>query len=485
MAKPQQRDDREMTLLNLSNFEAEEALLGSILIDNDSIYDIGHFLKPDHFYREINRWIYEAALALTQNKTPIDLITLSAHLSERNQLKDVGGESYLIGLINTVPTSVNAVHYAKVIEGLAIRRQLVMAASFIANQAGDPDQDIEQVLGLSEQAIFDVGHKHSTGKIKSIKDVASEHMDRMQRLDAGEEVEQSISTGFTDLDSVLNGGGFERGQLIMVPGDTGMGKSSLLLDIIMNTAKDGHSAALFSLEMTDLQLFQRKVAADSRVPVASLKNPRDYMSDADWANYYTALGKLSELPVHIDETAFLTPMGLLSKCRRIKARDGLDIVGVDYLALMSADGDFKGNETLRLASISRALKLIAKELHVVMVVCAQLNSKDIAKRQNKRPQLADLRFSSDPNSDSDIVLFVYRDEYYNPDTTERPNIGEVIFGKHREGPCVTVDLYWQAVYMSFRNLQRLSVNKAIAEQKKEKVPDAPASPMVPMRKGDE
>jgi len=410
MAKRQQRfDDKQIALVNLSNFEAEESVLGSIIIDNEALFEVAHFLRPEHFYRETNRWIYLACLALAKSKSPIDVITLSAYLAERGQLKEIGGESYLIALINVTPTSARVMAYAKIVEGLAVRRQLVGAASFIANQASDPDQEVEQVIGLSEKAIFDVAHGRISGKVKHIKDIAAEHMDRMQRLDAGEDVEQPIPTGFVDLDRILTAGGMERGQLIMIPGDTGMGKSSLLLDIITNAAKTGHNAALFTLEMTDSQLFQRKVSADSRLPMSKLKNPRQEMSEQDWAAYYQTAGKLSELPLHIDESALLSPMQLLSRCRRIQAVNGLDIVGVDYLALMSADEEF-GNETLRLASISRALKIIAKELHVVMVVCAQLNSKQIANRQDHRPQLADLRFSSDPNSDSDIVLFICRDE---------------------------------------------------------------------------
>ena len=290
---------------------------------------------------------------------------------------------------------------------------------------------------------------------------------------------QGVSTGFMDLDKGLSAGGFEKGQLVMIAADTGMGKSALLLDIITNAAKGGHKSALFTLEMTEQQMFQRKVAAESKVPVSRLKNPRS-MGDAEWTKYYEALGKLSELPIHIDESAFITPMQLLSKCRRLQATTGLDIVAVDYLALMGADGDHN-NETLRLGSISRALKLIAKELNVILIVCAQLNAKQIGQRQDKRPQLTDLRFSSDPNNDSDVVLFIYRDEYYNPDTSERPGIGEVSCAKQREGFLFTADLFWQAQFATFKSLQRQDLNFNDPPPKPKPALSETGSSMVPMR----
>lgn len=446
------QDDEVSQLLKLTHYEAEESVLGGILIDPDALFDVSHFLKPEHFHRLSNRWIYEACLDLAKAKTPIDIVTLSAELKKLDRLEDIGGESYIIGLFSVVPTSINTEHYGRIIEGLAVRRQLLAAASAIATVAADGEQPLEDAVGKAEQLIFDVSHQRSSSKVKHIKDIASSHMQHIEDINEHGEA-LGISTGFMDLDSCLSARGFEKGQMVMIPGDTGMGKSSLLLDMIVNMAKKGHKTALFTLEMTDLQLFQRKVAAESLIPLTRLKNPTE-LTDAEWAKYYAATGKLSELNVHIDETAFLTPMQLLSKCRRLQAANGLDVIGVDYLALMGSD-ETQSNETLRIGSISRALKLIAKDLNIVLIVTAQLNGKEIAKRQEKRPQLADVRGSSDPNHDSDIVMFVYREEYYNPDTAERPGIAEIIIGKQRDGGTYTIDLKWRAEYTTFGNLQRM------------------------------
>lgn len=443
----------ENPVVNLNNYQAEESVLGSILIDPDALFEVSHFLQTEHFYREINGWIFSAMQYLAQHKIPIDLVTLPDELRRREQLKEIGGESYIIGLLTIVPTSNNVEAYARIVEDMATRRRILAASSMAASLALDQELPIDEVISEAEAALFAVSHRRASHRVKHIRDVAGEHMEIIESIrDSG--ILPNISTGFVDLDNALSAGGMEKGQLIMIPGDTGMGKSALLLNIMANAAKKDHHCAMFTLEMTDHQMFQRQVAADSKIPVSKLKRA-DLTSD-EWARYYQKAGELSVLNFHIDESAFITPMTLLSKCRRIQARTGLDVVGVDYLALMGADGDF-GTETLRLGSISRALKLIAKDLNVVMIVNAQLNSKQIAARMDKRPQLGDLRWSSDPNNDSDIVMFVYRDEYYNKDTSEKKNIGEVIFGKQREGYTPTIDLLWSGEYMSFYNLQRKEI----------------------------
>ena len=441
-------------LIPPNNIDAEESVLGSIMIDSDSLYEVSHFLSPDHFYREKNKWIYEVFLELSRAKTPLDPITIADALRKRSQLEEVGGEAYLIGLLTGVPTSMHVEHYAKIVEETATRRRIITAASTAANLAMDQEQPIEEVVSQAEAALFSVSKNRVGHKIKHIKDVATQHMDRMEQINETGTIPH-VKTGFIDLDRILSAGGMEKGQLILMPGDTGMGKSSLLLGIMMNAAKKDHKCAMFTLEMTDMQMFQRQIAAETRIPVSTLKQAA--LTPTEWVKYYEEVGRLSDLPFHIDESAFITPMGLLSKCRRIQARHGLDVVGVDYLALMGADGDYR-NETLRLGYISKTLKLIAKDLDVVMLVCAQLNSKQIAMRQDKRPQLSDLRFSSDPNNDSDVVMSLYRDDYYNPELSERPNIAEVIIGKQREGATGTIDLFWQSTLMTFRNLERQPIN---------------------------
>ncbi len=433
-----------------SNIEAEEALLGSILIDPASLYDVAHNIKSTDFFRETHRYIYESIQNLALNNAPLDLITVCEELDRKNILEEIGGQSYIIGLLNVVPTSVNVLGYATIVKTTSIRRQLIRAAEQAAKAAFDTEKDIDVVLSTAEKAIFDVAHKREARQATHIKDIAAEHMERMEFLNETGGID-TIGTGFADLDRLISGGGFERGSLVLVPGDTGMGKSSMLISMATNMAQKNFKIAIFSLEMPNRQVFQRQVSAATRIPVTLFKQP-NLMDQDQWAKYYEYAGRLSLLNVHIDDSG-VTPMSLLSKCRRIQSITGLDVVFIDYLALMGTDAAFN-NETLRLASISRALKLIAMELDVVIIAASQLNSKDIQKRQDKHPQMGDVRWSSDPNSDSDIVMFVYRDDYYNPETSTRPNIVEIIIAKQREGSTGIVDLYWHADLMTMRNLER-------------------------------
>jgi replicative DNA helicase len=438
----------------LYNYGAEESVLGSIIIDNDAIFDVSHFLLPDHFHKVTHQWIYKAMLSLAESKTPIDPVTLSEKLRQANQLEDVGDTPGIINLMNTVPTSMSVVHYANIVKDLSTRRRIISAAEQAARLAYDETLTIQDVQSGAERTMFNASTDNRGDEVRHISDVARDHLDHLENI-REHGIVTGIPTGLYELDDALNAGGLEPGTFVIVAADTGMGKSSLLLNMISHAAKNGYKGALFTLEMTALQVFQRQVAIETKIPVSRYK--RGELSQDEMAMYYAELGKLSELGIYIDQSPFLTPMQLLSKCRRMQMKDGLDLVMVDYLALMQSDQK-EANETLRLGSISRALKLIAKDLNVPVVCAAQLTSKSIAQRQDKRPQLADMRFSSDPNNDADVVTFIYRDEYYNPDTSDRPNVAEIIFGKQREGPTPTIDLYWQAHLMSFRNLQRQSVD---------------------------
>jgi replicative DNA helicase len=436
-----------------SNLEAEEACLGSLLIDTEALHDVAYFLKPEHFYRVTNGWIYEAIIKLSNAGTPVDMITLTTDLRNSEKLEEIGGESYIIGLINTVPTSVNVLQYAQLVLEKAKRRALINAGTKIANYALDEDMPIDEAIAKSESALYLVAlAEEGNQATEHISKVVSRHMDRMEMLNKDGK-SHVITTGLTDLNMLLSGG-FERGSLILVAGDTGMGKSSLLRHFIFAAAKNGASGAYFSLEMPSIQLLQRQISADTRIPVVRYK--MGDIQEADWPNYYEHAGKLSELFVDLDDSGVLTPSLITSKCRRIKMQRGLDIIAVDYMALMTADEKTQ-TETLRLASLSRGLKILAIELNIVVLVAIQLNSKMIATRQDKRPLMPDVRNSSDPNADSDIVLLLYRDEYYNPDTSERPNIAEITIAKNRDGHTGVVDAYWRGELLSFSNLQRVQL----------------------------
>lgn len=434
------------------NIEAEEAVLGSLLIDPDAILDVASFLKADAFSREKNAWIYQAILDLHDAREAIDFLTLSDLLRNRSQLEQLGGEAYLIGLINVVPTSINAESYGRIVEGAATRRRLIEAASKIADLAYQESEDISVVIDRAEQALFGVSEKRTTSDLVPVKDIARSFMDRIQELHARGEDMIGIPTGFTDMDKLL--GGLNKSDLLIVAARPGMGKTSLQLSIALNAGlRLSKRVAMFNLEMSGEQLLQRLIAAETRIDSQRLRRGKLY--DNEWEVFYEAVGRLANTHIFIDDTPFTTPMQLRTKCRRLKAEYGLDLVMIDYLQLMQAERT-SNNRVQEISEISRALKGLARELDVPVVAASQL-SRAVESRQDKRPQLSDLRDSGSIEQDSDIVMFIYRDEYYNPETTDRPNIAEVSIAKHRNGPTGVVDLFWHGKLATFSNLQRQEV----------------------------
>jgi replicative DNA helicase len=435
------------------SLEAEEAVLGSLLIDPDAIYEVNNFLRPDAFYRMQNRWVYEAILSLNDRREPIDLITLAEELRRREQLEEVGGEAYVIGLINTVPTAINAHSYAKVVESASIRRKLVSAASEIANLAYNEKEDIDVVIDRSEQTLFGISEERTTRDLVPIRQIASEYLDRINELrERGDEF-VGIPTGFTDLDRLL--GGLNKSDLIIIAARPGMGKTSLQNAMALTAAnKYGKRVAMFNLEMSGEQLVQRMIAAETRIDSQRLR--RGQLAEHEMPIFLEAVGRLSETLIFIDDTPSITPNQLRTKCRRLYAEHGLDMIMIDYLQLMTTERN-SNNRVQEISEISRGLKGLARELNVPVLAAAQL-SRAVEQRQEKRPLLSDLRDSGSIEQDADIVMFIYRDEYYNPDTTERPNIAELNIAKHRNGPTGTVDLYWHGKLATFRNLQRQEIN---------------------------
>lgn len=435
------------------SMDAEEAVLGSLLIDPDAIFEVASFLRPTAFYREHNKWIYEAILHLNDRREPIDFLTLTEELRKRQQLEDSGGEGYIISLINSVPTAINADSYGRLVEASALRRRLITAASTIANLAYDEAEDINVVIDRSEQALFSVSEERTTRDLIPVKDIARGYLDRIEELHArGDEV-VGVPTGFTDMDRLL--GGLNKSDLIIVAARPGMGKTAWQNSVVLNAARrHGKRIAMFNLEMSGEQLVQRMIAAETRIDSQRLR--RGDLKEHEWPIFYEAVGRLAETRIFIDDTPSITPMQLRTKCRRLYAEHGLDLITIDYLQLMQAERS-TGNRVQEISEISRALKTLARELNVPVVAAAQL-SRAVESRQDKRPMLSDLRDSGSIEQDADIVMFIYRDEYYNPDTTERPNIAELQIAKHRNGPTGTVDLYWHGQLAAFRNLQRQEIN---------------------------
>jgi replicative DNA helicase len=435
-----------------SNVDAEEALLGSLLIDSDAIFEVASFLRPDAFYREKNSWIYDSILTLNDRRQPVDLITLSDELRHRNQLEEVGGEAYIIGLLNIVPTSIHAQHYGHIVEAASVRRRMISAATTIANLAYEQEEDISVTIDSAEQALFSISEERTTRDLVAVKDVARAYLDRIEELhERGDEI-IGVPTSYTDLDRLL--GGLNKSDLIIIAARPGMGKTALQLAIGQAAARRyGKRIAMFSLEMSAEQLVQRMIAAETRIDSQRLR--RGDLEDHEWPIFYEAVGRISETQIFIDDTPSISPLQLRTKCRRLYSEHGIDVVMVDYLQLMQTERSY-GNRVQEISEISRALKGLARELDIPVVANSQL-SRAVEQRNDKRPMLSDLRDSGSIEQDADVVMFIYRDEYYRHEESERPNIAEINIAKHRNGPTAVVDLFWQGQLATFRNLQRQEI----------------------------
>ena len=409
-------------------------------------------MKPEAFYRVHNRWIYDAILALSERREPIDFITLTEELRRRERLEEVGGEAYLIGLLNVVPTSINARSYAHVVEAAATRRKLISAAGSIANLAYNEAEDIAVVIDRSEQTLFGVSEERTTRDLVPVKQIARTYLERVEELNRRGDDVIGVPTGFKDIDRLL--GGLNRSDLVIIAARPGMGKTSLQNAMALTAARRYNKrVALFNLEMSGEQLVQRMISAETRIDSQRLR--RGNLAEQEWPIFMQAIGRLSETHIFIDDTPSITPMQLRTKCRRLYAEHGIDLVMIDYLQLMNSE--FRSNNRVQeISDISRGLKALARELDVPVVAAAQL-SRAVENRQDKRPLLSDLRDSGSIEQDADVVMFIYRDEYYNDDT-ERPNIAEINIAKHRNGPTGSIDLFWHGKLATFRNLQRTEVD---------------------------
>lgn len=426
-------NDHAIQRLPPHSIEAEEATLGSILIDPDMYFEIAHFLKGDMFYRVQNRWVYEAICALMEKREPLDFLTLSEELRRNEKLAEIGGDPYLIGLINVVPTSVNAVHYAHLVESASIRRRMIGAASTIANLAFDEAEDIGVVVDRAEQTLFTVSASRVTVGSNSIKAVAHNYMAEMERRMGDPEATFGVPSGVKDLDRMMNG--FQKGNLVTLAGRPGMGKTALMNYIAITAAlKYKKRVGIFNLEMNSGQLMERMIATETGIDNQKLR--RGELTEAQMPMFYEAIGRLSTAKIFIDDCPYLTPMQLRTKCRRLYAEHGLDLVMVDYMQLMTVEGHYN-NKVAEVSEISRSLKLLARELDVPLIAAAQL-SRAVESRSDKRPMLSDLRDSGSVEQDSDDVIFLYRDSYYTANS-QRGNITEIILSKQRNGPTGTVE----------------------------------------------
>lgn len=445
-------------LQQLFNLEAEMSVLGSMVIREQAAEQVFSILREEDFYHPAHREIYKAMQQLSINFKPIDLVTLKDELAARAKLQDVGGEDYLIQVAEAVPSAANAQYYANIVKDRATIRNLNGAGHEIVKLTQDPDKDADEKLNEAESLVFSVGSQRLGKDFQDIRSLTKDFMvDLDNLLDTGEPT-LGAPSGFYDLDQMTTG--FYGGDLTIVAARPSMGKTSLVLKMALNVARKipNQNVAIFSLEMSGRQLARRLVSMQSMISSNVLK--RSDLGIDVYKKLADACEYLYDLPIHIDESSDISGLEMRGKCRRLKREGGLSLVIVDYLQLMRGSRRTE-NRVQEISEIARSLKSMAKELDVPVIALSQLN-RAVENRENKRPQLADIRESGSIEAEADIVMFIYRDNYYkareNPDEADmdpdRTEVAEVIIGKHRNGPIGTVEVAFQPKYALFENLAR-------------------------------
>ncbi len=441
--------DEQVMRVPPNNADAEKSVLGCMMQDREALSMAFEVLHADDFYQPANREIFDAMHQLNQQGMPIDLVTVDDELTRRGTLEGVGGSMYLVELSQCMPSTVNAKAYIQIVDEKAILRRMIKATGDIASSCYQQTDTLSDILGTAEKSIFDIVMRKNEGaSLKHIADVLPDTYLRIEQLTELKGSIDGVPMGFVDLDNLLTG--LHGGELVIVGARPSMGKSAFGLNITGYAgAKAGCSVAYFSLEMPNDQLAMRLLCSDARVDMQAVRHGS--LHDEDWVKLSQALGPLAASNIYMDDTSGITPSQLRSRCRRLKMERGLDMVVVDYLQLMSADGRVENRQN-EVSEISRNLKSIAKELNVPVVALAQL-SRAGAQRSDKRPILSDLRDSGAIEQDADVIMFLHREEYYDPNTEDK-NIAEVIVAKQRNGPLGTVKLAWLGQYTRFASLQQ-------------------------------
>lgn len=428
--------------------EAEQSVIGAMLLDKEIIPTIVEILKSEDFYREDHREIYESIMELFDKGEAIDFITVADKLKLRGSLDSVGGLDYLTRLANVVPTTSNAKHYAKIVEEKSMLRKLIRASAEIVDMGYEASDEVSVVVDRAEKNIFDILQKRNMRGFVPIKEVLVDALDKMEELYNNKGHITGIPTGFADLD--LKTAGLQNSDLILVAARPAMGKTAFALNIAQYAAVHAHvPVAVFSLEMSREQLVNRVLCSESMIDSQRMRTGK--LEDEDWKKIARAIGPLSEAPIYIDDTPGTTITEIRAKCRRLKLEKNLGLVVIDYLQLMQGSSK-NDNRQQEISEISRSLKILAKEINVPVITLSQLSRAPEA-RADHRPILSDLRESGAIEQDADIVLFLYRDDYYNPDTEKR-NIAEIIISKHRSGSTGTVELAWLGQFTKFANLEK-------------------------------
>ena len=431
------------------NLDAEKSLLGAVLIDEETLADVSEHVSAKDFYDKRHAAFYGAMIRLYERHRPVDLLTLTDELTKKDELDMIGGSAYLTELTNYVPTAAHAEAYAEMVAQKAIRRRLIRASAEIGELGYAEDADVQELLQKAEQELFSVSDQSLKQDLVSIEQILTDSFDRMEELHRNKGALRGVRTGWRDLDNMT--AGLQRSDLIILAALPAMGKTTLVTNLAYNVATVAKQPVLFfSLEMSKEQLVDRMLADASGVDAWNIRTGN--LSDEDFSKLSEAMGEMAEAPIYLDDTPGLSVMDMRTKARRAAHDAPLGLIIVDYLQLMQGSGKDNGNRVQEVSEISRGLKLIAREMNVPVIALSQL-SRSVENRSPQIPQLADLRESGSIEQDADIVMFIYREAYYNPET-ERENITDLIIAKHRNGPVGKVELYFHPERLRFMSLDK-------------------------------
>jgi replicative DNA helicase len=431
------------------NIDAEMSLLGAILIDEEVLADVTEHVKPKDFYDKRHAIVFDAIMRLYERRKPVDLLTLTDELNRKKELETIGGSAFLTELTNYVPTAAHAEAYAELVAQKAVRRRLIKASADISEMGFDEETSTDELLERAEAELFSVSDATLKQDLVSIESILTESFDRMEELHRNKGALRGVRTGYRDLDNMT--AGLQRSDLIILAARPAMGKTTLVTNLAYNVATIAKQPVLFfSLEMSKEQLVDRMLADASGVDGWNIRTGN--LSDEDFSKLSEAMGEMAEAPIFIDDTPGVSVLEMRTKARRIAHEQPIGLIIIDYLQLMQGTGRDNGNRVQEVSEISRGLKLLARELNVPVIALSQL-SRSVESRSPQIPQLADLRESGSIEQDADIVMFIYREAYYNPDT-DRGNITDLIVAKHRNGPTGRVELYFHPERLRFMSVDR-------------------------------
>ena len=432
------------------DIEAEQAILGSMLTDKDAVMSAMEVLRDEYFYIDDNKAIFEAMMSLYSRSEPIDIITVKSELVSNGKFEQVGGLEYLVMLPEKVPTTTNVEKYIKIVEEKSLLRNLIKTANDIIAVGYDQTEDVEDIMNVAEKKIFDVMQRKSQKGYNSIKDVLVGTFAELEKLYNQKGALSGIPTGFTDLDYKTSG--LHNSDLIIVAARPAMGKSAFAINIATNVAVQSNvPVIIFNLEMSKEQVANRIICSEAMVDSNKIRTGK--IEDEDWIKLANASGRLAEAPIYIDDTPGISIMEIRAKCRKMKLEKNIGLVVIDYLQLVQASGKKNNSREQEISEISRSLKILAKELDVPVIALSQLSRAAEQRKDDHRPMLSDLRESGAIEQDADIVVFLYRDDYYN-ENSEKKNVAEIILAKHRGGSTGTVELAWLGNYTKFANLEK-------------------------------